>query len=230
MIQKRTTSAVHSLALCGVLMVPFAVPAEDLPGNRYNRERNYASDISVSKAFVETVAVNGTWGNPSKRPLIIDVRTLHEYAYGHPKNAINIPYPNIYMPNCTGFTPDGVCLGGDDMVKQSNEDFVAAVQDLVRDKDRPIYTLCRTGSRSIAAANLLEAAGYTNVHNIWEGFVGQYKSYDDSGPMDVDNSGTLTDNDKDGWRYYAALPYETKLLPNALYQPYAFQYFEYARE
>ena len=43
---------------------------------------------------------------------------------------------------------------------------------VIPDKDTPIYTLCRTGMRSVSSGNRLTDAGYTNFRNIWEGFVG----------------------------------------------------------
>ena len=48
-------------------------------------------------------------------------------------------------------------------------------------KNTHILTLCRTGYRSVQAANLLTAAGYKQVPNIWEGFVGNPEyGYDDA--------------------------------------------------
>jgi hypothetical protein len=62
------------------------------------------------------------------------------------------------------------------------------VYNIVKGKlDTPVVTMCRTGSRSIAAANILATGGaeingefvqfgepFTNVRNHWPGFVGQY--------------------------------------------------------
>ena len=91
--------------------------------------------------------------------------------------------------------------------------------------------------------------GYKYVFNIWEGFVGQPKpgivsssgnryvvgddqiledltlpdgssakgfiAYD----LDVDNDSAITAEDKDGWRYYQGLPYDTRLLPKLISAP-----------
>jgi len=43
---------------------------------------------------------------------------------------------------------------------------------LGRSKHVELITMCRSGSRSQAAAAALEAAGYTNVHNMTHGFEG----------------------------------------------------------
>jgi len=93
--------------------------------------------------------------------------------------------------------------------------------------------------------------GYENVSNIWEGFVGQPKpgivstggnryvvgddqtlqdltlpdgttakgfvAYD----LDLDNNELIDAEDKDGWRYYQGLPYETRLHRKLISAPVA---------
>lgn len=67
--------------------------------------------------------------------LIVDTRTPGEYANGHVKNAINIPY---------------------DLIARSIDQYET-------DPSKPIIVYCRSGNRSsIAKKNLVEA-GYTNV-------------------------------------------------------------------
>jgi rhodanese-related sulfurtransferase len=39
-------------------------------------------------------------------------------------------------------------------------------------KDRPLVLLCRSGKRSLAAAEALTSAGFAEVYNIAEGFEG----------------------------------------------------------
>jgi len=98
--------------------------------------------------------------------------------------------------------------------------------------------MCRTGVRSVGAANRLTDAGYTNVRNMWEGFVGvnlkapQVVGYDSAtgapivkdDPVDLNHDGLLTDADKNGWLYHLALPYDTRLLPKLIYKPRADTY------
>jgi rhodanese-related sulfurtransferase len=40
-------------------------------------------------------------------------------------------------------------------------------------KQRPIYLICRSGKRTVDAAQALEAAGFSNVTNILHGFEGE---------------------------------------------------------
>ena len=81
-----------------------------------------------------------------------------------------MPYPNI--------------VSNGDQDPQVFYDAVAGViASLGGDQDTPITTLCRTGFRSVLAGNILANPSkygvsgdpFTNVKNIWEGFVGQYK-------------------------------------------------------
>jgi rhodanese-related sulfurtransferase len=210
-----------------------------------NPHCGYASEVSPAEAFLNTVVKQ--YANPSARPVLIDVRSTTEYRMGHPQNAYNVPYPFIWR-HCKGeLLPDGACdsAGSTGQIPQTDADFLAYVSSIVPNKDTKIYTLCRTGHRSVLAAALLAADGYTNVHNIWEGYVGlyllspqavldgsgNYQYYDGTTtlitelkPADLNHDGQLTDEDKNGWRYHQQLPYDTRLLPNLIYQPYADYY------
>lgn len=198
----------------------------------------YHSQISSAEAFLDTVVKRGKWADRSRQAVILDVRSTPEYKAGHPEGSYNVPYPFIYQ-YCdeAGRHPDGACISGGARERQDPVAFVTYVQDIIPDKDTPIYTLCRTGVRSVGAANLLKKAGYTEVRNIWEGFVGihlripvgeaeledgtkipLYKS------ADVNHDGKVNDLDKNGWRYYQGLPYETRLLPRLIYQDMAHTY------
>jgi hypothetical protein len=125
------------------------------------------------------------------------------------------------------------------------------VHDLVGgNMDTPIMLLCRTGSRSIAAGNLLAnpdfnsatkgLAPFTNVRNVWEGYVG-LNLYAFTGnpplpvvpakPLDLNNDGEINldaadvyvevtdaNPDKDGWRNFAGLPWTTKIQKPLAYE------------
>lgn len=233
------TLSTFALSLTGAVFPPSLLAEECTSySNRYLLCGRYEADASAAKAFADAVAIRGTWSNSSARPVIIDVRSIPEYKAGHPEGAYNVPYPFIFQYCQQGRLPDGACVdaGTAPRLPQADADFVAYVQQVVRDKDTPIYTLCRTGHRSVFAANLLTDAGYRHVQNIWEGFVGQYKAtyapvpgtgyYSFTGNQDVTHDRQLTDSDKDGWRYYQGLPYDTSLLPNLIYQPWASLYEE----
>jgi rhodanese-related sulfurtransferase len=178
-------------------------------GNRYDLPRNYHSEISAAEAYITTHSAEGH----RQRAVIVDVRKVEEYAAGHPEKAIHIPYPHIHG------NP-----GAADYIAQSPEDFVNAVIAAIPDRSTPIFTLCRTGHRSVLAANLLAGAGYSNVRNIWQGFVGNTKKDVANQELDLNNNGSIDDGDKDGWGGYQGLPYKTDLHPQRIYAPYAYMY------
>ena len=114
------------------------------------------------------------WNILGGKPLLIDVRSLEEYAAGHPVGSYNIPYPRV-------------CI---DCESQTESNFYWEVYNLAKgDTHRMIMTLCRTGKRSVNGGNVLarpsdygiDGPAFTNVYNIWEGFVGQYKYAYDGG-------------------------------------------------
>lgn len=126
-------------------------------GSRYDLPRDYHSEISSGRAYLNMM---------DDSAVLIDVRRLREYGAGHPEKAYNVPYPHV--------------VGRNDQDPQVLYD---EILDIVGgDLDTPVMTLCRTGYRSVLAANILanpEAHGvvgapFTNVRNIWEGFVGRY--------------------------------------------------------
>lgn len=81
-----------------------------------------------------------TWMKGETLPYILDVRSLGEYRQGHIPGAQLIPLGDL--PNRLHELPP----------------------------DRPIVTVCRSGSRSMAAARQLVKAGYT-VHNLSGGMM-----------------------------------------------------------
>ncbi len=86
--------------------------------------------------------------------VLIDVRTAIEHSFvGHPPKAIHIPWKEF--PSM-----------------QVNDQFVAQVEAIVKEKNTPILLLCRSGQRSLAAAKKLEDYGYQFLINIAEGFEG----------------------------------------------------------
>lgn len=175
------------------------IPTDD-NGNRYDRPRYYDYEISASDAYLDMM---------KNKRVIIDVRTRREYAAGHPKRAHNIPHPRI-----------------DTGIDQDDAVFYWAVYDAVNGKtDTPVTTLCRTGSRSITAANILAdpqnlegdpnrdiipgGIAFTNVSNNWDGFVGLYKYAfiggvpDPDAPLDLNNDGFINADQSDVYAHTA---------------------------
>jgi rhodanese-related sulfurtransferase len=84
----------------------------------------------------------------------LDVRTAAEYAAGHPDGAHNVPVMN---PGPQGMAP--------------NADFLEIVEALYP-KDAKLVLGCRSGGRSLRAAEMLVAAGYTKIIDQRAGYEG----------------------------------------------------------
>lgn len=85
----------------------------------------------------------------------VDVRSIPEFAAGHPEGASNVPLLHQQ---------------GGRMVP--NPDF-QRVMEAAFPKDAQLVIGCKAGGRSLQAATLLEAAGYTNVVDMRGGFSGE---------------------------------------------------------
>ncbi len=71
----------------------------------------------------------------SRGAIILDVRSVGEYAGGHIKGSVNIPLNELGMK----------------------------LNSLK--KDKPVITCCASGMRSSSAKSLLETSGFKEVHN-----------------------------------------------------------------
>lgn len=85
----------------------------------------------------------------------LDVRSIPEYEQGHPEGAVNIPL--LHMQ------------GGR---MAPNPDFQRVVESAFP-KDAKVVVGCKAGGRSLQAATLMEAAGYTSVVDMRGGFHGE---------------------------------------------------------
>ena len=83
----------------------------------------------------------------------LDVRTVEEFAAGHPEGAVNIPIVHA------GMVP--------------NHEFLEVAQTVFA-VDEKIVLGCRSGVRSMRAAEVLASAGYANVCNMDGGFHGRF--------------------------------------------------------
>jgi rhodanese-related sulfurtransferase len=107
--------------------------------------------------------------------VFIDCRSELEYLFvGHPVGAIHIAWHE--SPNW-----------------EVNPQFVAEVKKAAN-VDHPILLICRSGNRSLDAGLALEAAGFTQVHHVLDGFEGE---------LDENHHR----NEKTGWRH-DGLPWE----------------------
>lgn len=64
-----------------------------------------------------------------------------------------------------------------------NPSFVEQVSQAIPDLDAPLYFLCKTGGRSLAAATAMSGNGYAKCYNIESGFEGDRDSRGRRGTM-----------------------------------------------
>lgn len=95
--------------------------------------------------------------------IVLDVRSTMEFHYvGHPIGAVNVP---LKEPPTWDIDPAFV-----DKVRSALQETCDAA---VTAEDFTILSLCRSGQRSMTAAQLLSAQGFNRVYNVLEGFEGE---------------------------------------------------------
>lgn len=87
----------------------------------------------------------------------LDVRTEEEFAAGHAPRALNIPVVFIHP--------------GADNPMSPNPKFLSVVKANIP-HDATLIIGCKSGRRSLSAADILVQAGFTNVSNMQGGFEG----------------------------------------------------------
>ncbi len=112
----------------------------------------YAGDLSPEQAW-ELVQ-----SDPAA--VLVDVRTRAEWSYVGVPDLTSLA-KDVALVEWTSF-PDGA----------RNPAFLDEVGSASADKSAPVVFLCRSGVRSVAAAEAATAAGYTAAYNILEGFEG----------------------------------------------------------
>jgi len=105
--------------------------------------------------------------------LIVDVREPYEYSSMHIPGSLNVPR-GILESACEW-------------------DYEETEPELVKARDREVVVVCRSGHRSILAANSLQVLGYENVVSLQTGVRG-WKDYDqplvdgEGRPVDLDDA------------------------------------------
>ena len=112
--------------------------------------------------MIETVTPPQAWdalrSDPAAR--LIDVRTNAEFAY-------------VGRPDLSGAGQDPVLIPWQIFpTMHVNNDFVSHLQQAGIGPEHKVYFLCRSGVRSLAAAQAAQAAGYPHVYNVADGFEG----------------------------------------------------------
>jgi len=132
--------------------------------------------------------------------LFVDVRTRAEVNFlGMPSDTdANIPY--MKLSEWYGWDKKK-----NNFKMELNDDFLPALKQRLAQKglskDDKIILMCRSGSRSAAAANLLAKDGFRNVYTIVEGFEGDKAKHGETKGQRLVNGWK---NDKLPWTYKLA--------------------------
>ena len=129
-------------------------------------------DSSVPLAHAGGVPPAQAWRLVQAGVALVDVRSPEEYRFvGHVPGSFNVPWAS------------GTSL-------TRNPRFVRELEaKLGGRKDAPVLLLCRSGKRSVLAAEAAAKAGFSAVYNVLEGFEG-----------DLDASGQRGHGN--GWRFH----------------------------
>lgn len=92
---------------------------------------------------VEASEISSRYQQEKDRYVWVDVRTPEEYEEGHIPGTLHIPH---------------------DQMEQRHD-------ELAKLKDQNILLICRSGMRSVFAAEILADKGYTNLHNLKGGML-----------------------------------------------------------
>lgn len=123
---------------------------------------SYAGDITPADSW--------TLLNENPDAVLVDVRTGAEWTW-------------VGVPDLRGVGRDVVFVEWTHSDGRRNENFVAdLIAAGVTPGERPVIFLCRSGNRSIPAAEAATAAGIAPAYNMLEGFEGQL---DESGHRGV---------------------------------------------
>ena len=185
-----------SLALAAVLTLSGSlVMAGDVPEAKRTKAELYLTAVEAARLLSSPDAI------------LVDVRSRAEVAFlGLPRRA-NVHMPYMIMPMMSEFDAAKGSYG-----LEINPDFplqfkaYAEAHDIAA--ETPIVLICRSGSRSARAADVLYEMGYTNVYSVIDGFEGD-KAKD--GP----NKGKRSIN---GWKN-AGLEWNYRIEESQAYPP-----------
>lgn len=91
---------------------------------------------------------------------LIDVRTMAEWAF-------------VGLPDLSDLGKEARCIEWRRYpAMEPNDAFVEQVRAAVPNTEAPLLFLCRSGNRSMEAAQAMTAAGYRACYNVAEGFEG----------------------------------------------------------
>jgi rhodanese-related sulfurtransferase len=114
----------------------------------------YAGDVTPEQAWQAL--------SDDPRAVLVDVRTRAEWTW-------------VGVPDLTPLGKEPVTLEWSRFPEGTvNERFAQELGAAGVEADQPVYFLCRSGARSVSAAEAATRAGWLRSHNILDGFEGPH--------------------------------------------------------
>lgn len=111
-------------------------------------------NFQTAKLYKEDISAKKAYEMQQSGVVLVDARTKREFNTLHPTDSINIPI--FYEQN---------------RQRVLNRNFANEIYELLKgDLNKKVILICRTGSRTKLASNLLANLGFTNVYNVQYGF------------------------------------------------------------
>jgi rhodanese-related sulfurtransferase len=123
-------------------------------------------ETSVGEVHIQTVSVEDTWARlkGDAGSVLIDVRTIAEWAYVGLPDLAQIGKRPVLV-EWQGFPDD-----------RQNSTFIERVAEALNplgaNRETELFFICRSGVRSLKAAQAMAAAGYMRCRNVADGFEG----------------------------------------------------------
>ncbi|MAD43292.1 MAG: sulfurtransferase [Arcobacter sp.] len=115
---------------------------------------NSKIDYRTAKIYKDDISSKMAFSMQQEGALLIDVRTKPEFNHLRSKGSINIPI--FYAKNGQ---------------RVFNRNFLNEIYQVSnKNINRKIILICRSGSRTKLASNLLAEQGFSNVYNVTQGF------------------------------------------------------------
>ncbi|MBP0615959.1 rhodanese-like domain-containing protein [Jiella mangrovi] len=120
----------------------------------------------MAQGYEGDVTVRQCWANLSDDPaaVLIDVRTIAEWTY--------VGLPDLSPIGKAPILAEWQTFPSMTVDPGFAERVTKAVTEASGDRASPLFLLCRSGVRSIAAAKALTAAGFEHCFNVVDGFEG----------------------------------------------------------
>ena len=190
-VRRYERTVVQLVVLALVIIVLPAVHAGDGSTPGKNKQTRLGLYMSAEEAYRHTV-------DNRENTLFVDVRTPSELNYLGTVSVIDAHVPLVFMDTTAWHDRKHRYK------RAKNPNFVsdvdAALEKKGLNKNDTVIVMCRSGSRSARAVNLLAEAGYTKVYNLVDGYEG-------SKAKDGPDKGQRTVN---GWKN-AGLPWTYSL-------------------